>query len=149
VRRGRIPIAAVAVVLLGLVGSGSALACSCVRSTPAEALARSDAAIDGRLLAVEPRGAGRAEYHYEVLRVYRGRDSIEPGSTLKVMGSRGSAACGLSERVGSRAGLFLLGRRGHWAGSLCGVIAPRRLRIAAQKSGAARASGAGPRSCAS
>lgn len=133
-RGGRVTIAAVAVVLLGLVFAGSALACSCARSTPAESLARSDAAVVGRLLAVVPRGPGRAEYRYEVRRVFRGREAIEPGSTLKVQGSRGSAACGLPERVGDRFGLFLFGDRGRWSGSLCGVISPRRLRIAAQKS---------------
>ncbi len=138
-RRGRIPIAAVAVVLVSLVGSSSALACSCVRSTPAESLARSDAAIVGRLVAVEPRGPGRAVYRYEVLRVYRGRDAIAAGSILKVAGSRGSAACGLPERVDGRTGLFLFGHRGSWAGSLCGVISPRRLRAAAQSSGATAA----------
>ncbi len=146
-RRGRIAIAGVAVVLL--VCPGSALACSCVRSSPAESLARSDAAIVGRLLAVEPRGPGRAVYRYDVLRIYRGRDAIEAGSTLKVIGSRGSAACGLPERVGGRIGLFLLDRGGHWSGSLCGVVSPRRLRIAAQGSGAARAPGATVANCAS
>lgn len=131
-RGGRVAIAAVAVVLLGLVFPGSALACSCPRSTPAESLARSDAAIVGRLLGVRARGPGRAAYRYEVLRVFRGRDAIEPGSTLRVLGSRGSAACGLPERVGDRFGLFLLGRRGRWSGSLCGVVSPRRLRAAAR-----------------
>ncbi len=147
-RRGRIAIAGVVVVLLSLIGAGGALACSCMDSTPAESLARADAAIVGRLLAVEPRGPGRAVYRYDVLRVYRGHDAIEPRSTLKVMSSRGSAACGLPERVGSHTGLFLLGRRGHWTGSLCGLIAPRRLRIAAEHSGTARAVGAGSGGCA-
>jgi hypothetical protein len=146
VRRGRLSIAAIAVVLLGLVFAGSALACSCVRSTPAESLMRSDAAIVGRLLGVEQRGPGRAAFRYEVLRVFRGRDAIERGSTLRVLGSRGSAACGLPERVGARFGLFLLDHRGRWSGSLCGVISPRRLRIAAQggDARAARRAVAGP-----
>jgi hypothetical protein len=139
VRRGRITIAAVAVVLLGLVFAGSALACSCVRSTPAESLARSDAAIVGRLVEVEPRGPGRAAFRYEVLRVFRGRGAIERDSELRILGSRGSAACGLPENVGNRIGLFLYADRGRWTASLCGVISPRRLRIAAQRGGGARA----------
>jgi len=134
VRGGRVAIAAVAAVLLGLVFAGSALACSCVRSTPAESLARSDAAIVARLLAVEPRGPGRAAFSYEVLRVFRGDKAIEPGSTLEVVGSRSSAACGLPERVGGRFGLFLLRDWGRWSGSLCGVVSPRRLKRAAQGS---------------
>lgn len=132
-RRGRLSIAAVTVALLGLVFAGNALGCSCVPTTPAQSLARSDAAIVGRLLAVEPRGGSRAEYRYDVLRVYRGRDAIDPGSVVKVLGSRGSAACGLPERVGGRFGLFLTRRRGRWSGSLCGLVSPRRLRAAARE----------------
>ena len=142
-RGGRVGIAAVAVVLLALVFAGSSLACSCVRSTPAESLARSDAAIVGRLRAVEPRGAGRAEYRYEVLRVYRGRRAIESGAILKVHGSRGSASCGLPERVGGRVGLFLLGGPGRWTGSLCGVVSPHRLRLAARNVKGSSRAGAG------
>ena len=137
-RRGRHSIAAIAVVLLGLVFAGSALACSCVRSTPAESLARSDAAIVGRLLAVEPQGPGQAVYRYRALRVFRGAKAIERGSNLRVLGSRGGAACGLPERTGARIGLFLYRDRDRWTGSLCGVISPRLLREAAEKHGATR-----------
>ncbi|HEX5927768.1 MAG TPA: hypothetical protein VFY48_00045 [Solirubrobacterales bacterium] len=136
-RGGRIAIAVVAVALLGLVDAGGALACSCLRSTPAESLARSDAAIVGRLLAVEPRGAGQAVYRYRVLRVFRGARQIERGSSLAVHGNRGGAACGLPERTGARLGLFLERARGRWSGSLCGTVSPRRLREAAQGTRAA------------
>jgi hypothetical protein len=133
VRGGRVFIAAFSVALLGLVGAGSALACSCAPAAPAESLARADAAVTARLLSVEPRGAARAVYRYEVLHVYRGRDAIAPGSTLKVMSPRGSAACALPDRVDHNYGLFILGSGGRWAGGLCGVIAPRRLWAAARK----------------
>lgn len=146
-RGGRVAIAAVAVVLQALVLAGSALACSCAPISPGEALARSDAAIVGRLLAVEPRGPARAEYRYDVLRVYRGRKAIAPGSVLAVLSSRTSAACGLPDRVGGRFGLFL-GREGRrWFGSLCSVILPRRLHAAAQRSGTAAGSDAGGAVC--
>lgn len=148
-RWGRLPIAAVAAVLLGLAFAGSALACSCARSTPAESLARSDAAIVGRLLGVEPRGAGRAVYRYEVMRVYRGRRAIERGSKLGVLGSRGGAACGLPERIGARFGLFLQRDRRRWTGSLCGVVSPRRLRAAATRPASGRISSAGADDCTS
>ncbi|MGC1164964.1 MAG: hypothetical protein WA862_02545 [Solirubrobacterales bacterium] len=134
-RGGRVFIAAVSVVLLGLVGAGSALACSCAPSTPAESLAASDAAVVARLLAVEPYGATRAEYHYEVLRVYRGRDAIEPGAVLKVISPRGSAACALPSGIGHDYGLFLVGAGRRWVGGLCGVVSPRRLWAAAGKPG--------------
>jgi hypothetical protein len=130
-----------------LVLAGNAHACSCAPATPAESLADSDAAIVARLLAVDPRGPGRAEYRYDVLRVYRGRRAIEPGSVLEVLSSRGSAACGLPERVGGRFGLFLGRESRRWVGSLCGVVLPRRLHAAAQRASAGRAA-AGP-SCAS
>jgi hypothetical protein len=143
VRGGRVVIAAVSVVLLGLVGAGSALACSCAPTAPAESLARADAAITARLLSVEPLGATRAVFRDEVLHVYRGRDAIAPGSTLKVMSPRGSAACALPDRVDHSYGLFLLGSGGRWAGGLCGVIAPRRLWAAARKPEDGQAAGSG------
>lgn len=132
-RGGRVVIAAVSVVLLGLVCAGGALACSCAPTAPVESLARSDAAISARLISIQPRGVTRAAYRYEVLHVYRGRDAIEPGSTLTVMSPRGSAACALPERVDRNYGLFLLGDGGRWVGGLCGVVSPRRLWAAARK----------------
>ncbi len=148
-RGGRVAIAAVIAVLLGLVFAGGALACSCAPSTPAESLAGSDAAVSARLLGVTPQGGMRAEYRYEVLHVYRGRGEIEPGSTISVLSPRGSAACGLPDGIGRRFGLFLLadGRHG-WSSGLCGVIAPRRLWAAARHGGGASPQGAGA-SCAS
>ncbi len=140
-RGGRVAIAAVSVVLLGLVFAGSALACSCAPSTPSEALARSDAAFAGRLLSVVGHGATKAAYRYEVLHVYRGRDEIEPGSTLTVMSPRGSAACALPDRLDHNFGLFLLGDGGRWASGLCGVVSPRRLWAAARKPGGGQATG--------
>ena len=142
-RWGRIAIAAVAAVLLGLVFAAGAVACSCAPADPVESLAESDAAIVGRLLAVEPRGPVRAEYRYEILRVYRGHRAIERGAVLKVLSPRGSASCGLPDRLGARFGLFLTGERGRWASGLCGVISPGRLRAAAQRAGGDRR--AGPR----
>jgi hypothetical protein len=141
VRRGRVAIAAVFVVLLGLVFAGGARACSCAPSTPGESLARSDAAIAARLLSVQPDGATRAVYRYEVLHVYRGRETIEPGATLKVISPRGSAACALPDGVGHNFGLFLLGHGRRWIGGLCGVVSPRRLWAAARKPGHGQATG--------
>lgn len=148
VRGGRVAIAAVSVVLFGLVFAGRAVACSCAPSTPAQSLAGSDAALAGRLLAVAPHGAARAEYRYEVLHVYRGRDRIEPGSTLTVTSPRGPAACALPDLVGHRYGLFLLGAGRRWVSGLCGVISPRRLWSAARKPGDGEAAGS-MASCAS
>jgi hypothetical protein len=135
-------------VLLGLVGAGGALACSCAPAAPADSLARADAAIVGRLIAVEPHGPLRAAYRYRVLRVYRGRASIERGSVLTVSSSRGSSACALPSRLGRDYGLFLLGDGRRWTSGLCGVIAPRRLRLAARHPGNAERASAGF-SCAS
>lgn len=148
-RRGRVAIAVVLVVLLGLVGAGSAHACSCAPTTPGESLASSDAAIVGRLLAVEPLGPARADYRYRVVRVYQGRGEIRRGSVLTVLSGRGSAACALPTRTDRKYGLFLLGERGRWIGGICGVVPPRRLWAAAKgPQGAAEASTAAA-SCAS
>jgi hypothetical protein len=141
VRGGHVVIAAVSVVLLGLVGAGSALACSCAPPAPAELLTRSDAALAGRLLSVKAHGLSRAEYRYEVLHVYRGPEAIEPGATLKVTSPRGSAACALPSGIGHNYGLFLLGNDGRWVGGLCGVVSPRRLWAAARKPGGSQATG--------
>jgi hypothetical protein len=149
VRGGRVVIAAVSVVLLGLVGAGSALACSCAPSTAAELLAGSDAALAARLLSVEPHGATQAEYRYEVLHVYRGPQTIEPGATLKVGSPRGSAACALPSGIGHNYGLFLVGNGRRWVGGLCGVVSPRRLWAAAKKPGGGQATGSAAVDCAS
>jgi hypothetical protein len=141
VRGGRVVIVAVSVVLLGLIGASGALACSCAPLAPAQSLARSDAALSGRLLAVEPDGVSRAEYRYEVLHVYRGPKAIEPGAVLKVTSPRDSAACALPSGIGRNYGLFLLGGRRGWIGGLCGVISPRRLWAAARKPGGGHATG--------
>jgi hypothetical protein len=116
-----------------LVFAGSAVACSCAPATASESLARSDAAIVGHLLGVEPVGPARAEYRYRILRVYRGREAIEQGSTLTVVSPRGSAACALPDGVGRHYGLFLSTDGRRWASGLCGVISPRRLWSAARR----------------
>lgn len=139
-RGGRVAIAVVAAGLLGLVFAGSALACSCVRSTPAESLARSDAAIVGRLLAVEPvgtapAGAGEGRFEYRILRVYRGA-TLRRGAILTLRSSLSGAACGLPRAIGRRYGLFLGRAGGGWQASLCSVVAPERLRAAARNAGA-------------
>jgi hypothetical protein len=148
VRGGRVAIAAVSVVLFGLTYVGSALACSCAPAAPTEALVDSDAAIVGRLLGVEPAGTARAKYRYEVLRVYRGADRIEPGSVLSVLSPRGSAACALPDRLDRHYGLFLLAGGGRWASGLCGVVSPHRLWLAAKHPGDGAAAGSVP-SCTS
>ena len=145
-RGGRVAIAVVAVVLLGSIDAGSALACSCAPTDPAESLAAADAAIAARLLAVHPHGATRAVYRYEVLHVYRGREAIRPGARISVLSPRGSAACALPDGVGRHFGLFLLGDGGRWSSGLCGVISPRRLWRATREPGAREATA--PASCA-
>jgi hypothetical protein len=133
-----------------LVFAGSATACSCAPQAPGELLRESDAAIVGRLVEVMPRGALRADYRYEVLRVYSGRDAIERGQMLTVRSARRAAACALPRSPGHRYGLFLVRDRGRWFGGICSVIAPRRLWRAVQHQSSASRSGAavsGPAGC--
>lgn len=148
-RGGRVTSVAAVAVFLCLVFAGSASACSCARQAPAASLASADAAVTGRLLSVDPLSVTRAAYRYRVLRVYRGRQRIEPGSVLTVLSPRGSAACGLPERAGHAYGLFLLGDGRRWASGLCGVISPRQLWSAARNPGGEGGAGASSFSCAS
>jgi hypothetical protein len=144
VRGGRVTTGVVLVLLLGLLGAGRASACSCAPTPPKEALAEADAAIVGRLLAVEPRAPARAAYRYRVLHVYRGGETIRRGSVATVQSGRSSAACALPTRVGRNYGLFLLGAGDRWASGLCGVISPRRLWAAARSTLALVSSSATP-----
>ncbi len=125
------------VALLGMAFAGSAWACSCAPQPPAESLRESDAAIVGRLVKVMPLGRLRAEYRYEVQRVYRG-GGIEPGEMLTVRSARRASACALPRRLDRPYGLFLFRGGGHWQGGICGVIGPRRLAHAARNQAAAR-----------
>lgn len=120
------------VALAMLVVAEGASACSCAPQTPARSLREADGAIVGRLVRVLPHGALHAVYRYEVLHVYKGGDSITTGKMLDVHSSRRAAACALPRRLGRSYGLFLFRRQGRWWGGICGVVAPWRLRRAAQ-----------------
>jgi hypothetical protein len=139
-------------VALAMVGAADdAVACSCAPQAPGEALREADGAVVGRLVKVLPHGALHAVYRYEVRHVYKGGDSIEVGKMLDVHGSRRAAACALPRRTGRSYGLFLSQRHGRWFGGICGVVSPRRLRLAAASQPRAyrRASGQGAGSCSS
>lgn len=131
-----------------LVFAGSAAACSCAPQAPGELLRESDAAIVGRLVEVLPHGRLHADYRYEVLRVYRGRDEIERGQMLTVRSARRAAACAPPRRLDRRYGLFLVRDRGRWFGGICSVIAPRRLWQAARDQAGVSGSAGSP-ACAS
>jgi hypothetical protein len=142
----RLSLTAALVVLGGLAFAASAPACSCAPMKPDEALRESDAAIVGRLVKVMPRGAVRADYRYEVQRVYRGRHAIQRGEMLSVRSARRAAACALPRRLGHRYGLFLTRADGRWTSGICGVIEPRKLDEAAKRQ--ARRAGGGARTSA-
>jgi hypothetical protein len=139
------------VALAMLVAADGASACSCAPQAPAESLREADGAVVGRLVKVLPHGALHAVYQYEVRHVYKGGDSIEAGKMLDVHGSRRAAACALPRRTGRSYGLFLSQRHGRWFGGICGVVSPRRLRLAAANQPRAyrRASGQDAGSCGS
>jgi hypothetical protein len=128
-----------AAALWALVGAASATACSCAPQPPAESLREADGAVVGRLVEVLPHGPLNAVFRYEVRHVYKGADSIDVGQMLDVRGARRTAACGLPRRTERSYGLFLSRRGGHWFGGICGVIAPQRLRTAAQGQSASSA----------
>ena len=138
----RLSVVAGLAVLGLLLWVGSAWACSCAPQAPGESLRQSDAAIVGRLVKVTPRGRLRADYRYEVLRVYRG-DGIERGEMLTVRSARRASACALPRRLDRNYGLFLFRGDERWLGGICGVIGPRRLAHAAHNQAVARESIAG------
>ncbi len=144
-RLARLSTALLLVALGGLVLAGSAAACSCAPQAPAESLREADAALVGRLVAVIPRGRYRADYRYEIRRVYRG-GGLRRGRMLTVRSGRRAAACALPRRQ-RRYGLFLTWDGDHWLGGICGVVAPRRLWHAARHGKGAEASDAGPPTC--
>jgi len=122
-----------------LIDATGAQACSCAPQPPAESLREADGAVVGRLVEVLPHGPLNAVFRYEVRHVYKGDASIDEGQMLDVRGARRTAACGLPHRTGRGYGLFLSRRNGRWFGGICGVIAPQRLRAAAQNQTAASA----------
>jgi hypothetical protein len=138
---GRLSVLVTLIALAALFGSEDAWACSCAPQAPVESLRDSDAAIVGRLVRVTAHGRFRADYRYEVHRVYRG-GGIERGQMLTVRSARRASACALPRRLDRRYGLFLSRAGEHWMGGICGVIGPRRLWHAAQSQ--ASASGGGP-----
>ena len=129
----------VAVGVLALAGDASA--CSCAPQPPAESLREADGAVVGRLVRVLPHGPLHAVFRYEVRNVFKGAGSIDAGRMLDVRSARRGAACGLPRRADRNYGLFISRHGGRWFGGLCGVIAPQRLRAAAQTqaTGSARA----------
>lgn len=139
-RARRLATALLCVALAGLVLAGGARACSCAPQAPVESLRDSDAAIVGRLVRVTAHGRFRADYLYEVLRVYRGSE-IARGRMLTVRSARRASACALPRRLDRRYGLFLIRVDQHWTGGICGVIGPRRLGHAAQNQAGASSGG--------
>lgn len=125
-------LAAASALLCALALAGNAQACSCAPQPPGESLREADGAIVGRLVKVLPHGPLHAVFRYEVRHVYKGGDSIDAGRMLDVRSARRGAACGLPRRTDHNYGLFISQRGGHWFGGICGVIAPQRLRAAAQ-----------------
>jgi hypothetical protein len=140
-RLRRLSLTAALVVLGGLAFAASAPACSCAPLKPAEALRESDAAIVGRLIEVVPQDGLRSDFRYRVLRVYKGRRSIERGGVLAVQSASDGAACGLPHGVGGRYGLFLGRKGGGWTSGLCAVISPRKLEALAARQPARRSGG--------
>jgi hypothetical protein len=108
----------IALVLAGVLAlPAAASACSLNAASPAERVARVDAAVYGRVIAREhlgrtPTGWGeRYRYTLEVKRVFKGR----LGRVIAVEGTSNDAMCGVGVlRVGAHVGLLLRGRGEPW-----------------------------------
>jgi hypothetical protein len=106
--------------VLALLFTAHASACSCLAVDLERDLPGADGAFVGALLESSPRGPSEAVYRFRVEQVYKG--DIE--NRVDVVSARDGAACGLELPAGERVGL-LLDRDGDiWRGSLCGQVEP-------------------------
>ena len=123
-----------AALVIALLASESAQACSCVPPRPRQQLKQADGAFVGRLLAVravdppaegEPISSGDpADYVYRVGRVAKGGPGLRRGRRVRVRSVRSSATCGLPRARHRLYGLFLTRSDGRWNSNLCSVVAP-------------------------
>jgi hypothetical protein len=121
--------ALLAATLLVLVGAADAHACSCLYTTPRDALRTADHAFTGRLVDVRRQWRMHAVYTFEVERVLKGTI----GERIRIRAHGKSSSCWLEVRVGERAGLILdRDRHGRWTGSFCNRYGARQLRDAAR-----------------
>jgi hypothetical protein len=121
--------------LVVTVGSGPALACSCVSGQTADFVSSADAVVTGRLVDVrEPGGfvissGDPVTYVVDVDAVYRG----EAGRRVVFTSSRDGASCGLEGMVVDRRYVFFLGgEAGAREASLCGGTAPASAALEAE-----------------
>ena len=138
------------VVLVVLVAPESASACSCADDGEPDTLRGVDAAVTARLIDVEREDPGDvnnmdATFTYRILRVYKGsrRYNLREGRKLVLENTTSGSACGLPTKEGKRYGLMLRKFQGELNTTSCGVVTPRQLRRAAERSANARSSGSG------
>ncbi len=114
-------------VAIALIGSGSAVACSCVGQSDAKLRAQADAVFAGTVTARVDRNPGPGissadpiEYTFAVERTAKGTD----GDSQVVMSARSDATCGCSFPVGERFVVFASRRDGVLWANLCGGSRP-------------------------
>lgn len=108
-----------ALLLLWLVLSAEAYACSCRPVDLQRDLPAADGAIIGAVLERSISG-GTATYLFRVEQVYKG----EIENRVEVVTPAGGAACGLELAVGDRAGLLLTRDGNVWRSGLCSQVDP-------------------------
>lgn len=108
-----------ALMLLSLVVTAEAYACSCRPVDLQRDLPTADGAIIGTVLARSVSGQ-TATYRFRVEQIYRG--DVE--NRVEVVTPAGGAACGLELAVGDRVGLLLERDGGVWRSGLCSQVDP-------------------------
>lgn len=108
-----------ALMLLSLVVTAEAYACSCRPVDLQRDLPSADGAIIGTVLARSVSGQ-TATYRFRVEQIYRG--DVE--NRVEVVTPAGGAACGLELAVGDRVGLLLERDGGVWRSGLCSQVDP-------------------------
>jgi hypothetical protein len=117
----------VAMLTVGLVLTGDALACSCAPVDPRAALERADGAFVGTLV-------DRVVDGEEAIHTFQVEEAVKGdiGQTIEVRSHWNGASCGLEIPEGVRVGLFVDRDGAVWRSILCQQIDPDELLAAAQ-----------------
>jgi hypothetical protein len=120
----RIRATLVLALLLTLLVTPAARACSCSQYDPRDALAAADGAFIGSLVSVGPADEQElAIYTFDVEKVVKG----DIGATIDIQAGASDGNCAFSVQAGDRIGLFASHYEGQWASGLCSQILPTGL----------------------
>ncbi len=141
-----------------LASADSAFACSCAFEDEAKRFQRSDAAVVARLVDVvpvddqpanpsSPIGPAVADYHYRLLRIFKGPRRLHEGDEIVIRGNTSSAACGMPTQE-RRYAFYLHRYRRSLSTNLCSLTSRGAMKEAAAQAGAASRPASASQACA-